>query len=50
MRERALQINYRISTVCHNVASGNITDYHYLLIKRFLRDLSREVVQLRRKK
>jgi len=45
LRERALQIDYRISTLCQNVASGNITDYR--LIKRFLGDLSREVMQLR---
>ena len=46
LKERALQLDNQISTLCQNVASGNITDYH--LIKRFHDELSREMTQLHR--
>jgi hypothetical protein len=48
LRERASQTGERerISTLCKNVASGNITITDYHLIKRFHEELLREVIQL----
>jgi len=46
LRERAHQIGEQISTLCDNIASGNITDYR--LIRRFHEELLRAVIQLKR--